>query len=55
MSISSSSSAALSTQDMLAKLEQATEEAASDWLDKQHLIDEDTGGPIDELCLGEGL
>mmetsp|Transcript_21367 Transcript_21367/g.46385 ORF Transcript_21367/g.46385 Transcript_21367/m.46385 type:complete len:746 (-) Transcript_21367:109-2346(-) len=53
-STSSSSSAIVSDEDILAELEKAAEEVASDSFDEACLVDEDTGGPLDEVCVDEG-
>ena len=44
----------LSDADILAELERAAEEVASDSLDEECLIDEE-GEPLDEICVDEGL
>mmetsp|Transcript_30779 Transcript_30779/g.65457 ORF Transcript_30779/g.65457 Transcript_30779/m.65457 type:complete len:752 (+) Transcript_30779:29-2284(+) len=49
------SSAALSDKEILAELERAAEDVASDLLDEECLVDQETGGPVDELCVDEGL
>ena len=41
-------------EEILAELERAAEEVAADSLDEECLID-DTGEPLDELCVDEGL
>lgn len=50
--------AALSDEDVLAELDRAAEEVLSDAsldMDEECAVDEDTGGPVDELCVDEGL
>eukprot|EP01082_Thalassiosira_pseudonana_P000103 g300.t1 g300 contig1:741825-744231(+) len=44
----------LSDQEILQELENAAEEIASDALDEDCLVDE-TGGPVDEICVDESL
>ncbi|KAL7530209.1 hypothetical protein ACHAXR_003363 [Thalassiosira sp. AJA248-18] len=49
------SAGALSDEYILAELERAAEEVAADSMDEECLVDEETGGPADELCVDEGL
>jgi len=50
-----SSSEQLSDKDLFAELEQAAEQIANESFDEECLVDEETGGPLDELCVDEGL
>jgi len=51
----SSSPTTLSDEDILLELERAAEEIASDSIDKECIVDPETGGPMDELCVNEGM
>eukprot|EP00581_Thalassiosira_minuscula_P012916 CAMPEP_0183719728 /NCGR_PEP_ID=MMETSP0737-20130205/12542_1 /TAXON_ID=385413 /ORGANISM="Thalassiosira miniscula, Strain CCMP1093" /LENGTH=753 /DNA_ID=CAMNT_0025949465 /DNA_START=38 /DNA_END=2299 /DNA_ORIENTATION=- len=51
---SSSRPSSLTDEDILAELERAAEEVAAESLEEECLVDE-TGGPVDELCVDEGL
>jgi hypothetical protein len=43
----------LSDRELLAELERVAEGVASDSLDEQCLVDPNTGGPVDEVCVDE--
>lgn len=45
----------LTDEEILAELEKAAEEVASDSFDENCLVNPDTGGPVDELCVDESL
>ena len=51
---SSSSTSSLTDAEILAELERAAEEVASNSIDEECLVDE-TGGPVDEICVDESL
>ena len=48
-------STALTDEEILAELERAAEEVASDSLDEDCLVDPNTGGPVNEICVDESL
>jgi len=45
----------LTDDEILAELEKAAEEVVSDSFDENCLVDPDTGGPVDEICVDESL
>jgi len=45
----------LTDDEILAELEKAAEEVATDSFDENCLVDPDTGGPVDEICVDESL
>ena len=45
----------LTDEEILVELEKAAEEVASDTFDEICLVDSDTGGPVDEICVDESL
>lgn len=49
------SSSKLSDQEILAELERAAEQVFDESFDEECLVDTETGGPVDELCVDEGL
>lgn len=45
----------LTDDEILAELEKAAEEVAADSFDENCLVDPETGGPVDEICVDESL